>query len=585
MTETDNQRRPILRPRADGRLDADAPVRLPIMAPRLQGEASPAGWVDLALWGAGDLGRVRFTPLAGPYVYAPNQVTAKAGGVWVAQSAPAVVVLGARLTGVYPARRCASWDRDAAAPSKASRSEGGRTLRLDWGTVAIEQRGPDVVIAAGATTEEAWRGLALSVEDIVAQGAAHVSHCDRLSESDPLLRGMVLHGVHAALSSIRADADGRFAGLAAGLAYSSPARTYYRDGYWTAQALLPLAPKAVRGQIDILARGVQPDGEAPSGVIVTGPVQSAAWERLRRAHPRAAQVNHRPQDWWSDHFDSPLFFILLLADYVRASGDETLVEDHWPLVRAIVERYRRLDSDGRGLPLKPRNDRDWADNIYREGAVAYDLGLWIGALDAVARLGGRIDPPTARIASDLAAKTRGALDGALRTHGGWFADYATPDGFAEDHLTIDSLTLLRYDATGDARAVTLLDAVQARLESRHARSQPWGDWGMLCAYPPFRRLTDTRAKSAFAFRYHNGADWPWLDGLYAGERLRRSLDGWRYPLTRWWESCLANGWAGAVEYFSPPFGRGSLLQGWSSLPAAAALAHRAQVLAGDPSEP
>ena len=38
------------------------------------------------------------------------------------------------------------------------------------------------------------------------------------------------------------------------------------------------------------------------------------------------------------------------------------------------------------------------------------------------------------------------------------------------------------------------------------------------------------------------ADWPWLDGLYAGELLRRGRPGWRYPLTRWWESCLANGW-------------------------------------------
>jgi hypothetical protein len=36
-----------------------------------------------------------------------------------------------------------------------------------------------------------------------------------------------------------------------------------------------------------------------------------------------------------------------------------------------------------------------------------------------------------------------------------------------------------------------------------------------------------------------------------------------------------------VEWFSPPFGRGSLLQAWSSLPAAVALEHRAAVLAGD----
>ena len=53
--------------------------------------------------------------------------------------------------------------------------------------------------------------------------------------------------------------------------------------------------------------------------------------------------------------------------------------------------------------------------------------------------------------------------------------------------------------------------------------------------------------------------------------MRRRLGGARYALTRWWEACLANGWAGAVEYFSPPFGRGSLLQAWSAMPAAVAL--------------
>ena len=94
---------------------------------------------------------------------------------------------------------------------------------------------------------------------------------------------------------------------------------------------------------------------------------------------------------------------------------------------------------------------------------------------------------------------------------------------------------------------------------------------MLCAYPPYQRPRDVRAKSAFAFRYHNGSDWPYWDGVYAEERLRHGLGGARYALTRWWEMCLANGWAGAVEYYSPPFGRGSLLQGWSAMPAAIAI--------------
>ena len=101
--------------------------------------------------------------------------------------------------------------------------------------------------------------------------------------------------------------------------------------------------------------------------------------------------------------------------------------------------------------------------------------------------------------------------------------------------SLDSLTLTRYDAVPDHKAERLLRAMQATLESRHNTEQPYGDWGVLCAYPPFKRARDVRAKTAFAFRYHNGSDWPYLDGLYAEERLRRGLGGARYALTRWWE--------------------------------------------------
>jgi hypothetical protein len=116
--------------------------------------------------------------------------------------------------------------------------------------------------------------------------------------------------------------------------------------------------------------------------------------------------------------------------------------------------------------------------------------------------------------------------------------------------------------------------VEALLESRNNGDQPYGDWGVMCAFPPFKRPKDTRSKSAFAYRYHNGSDWPYLSGLYAEQRLLHGLAGAEYPLLRWWETCLEEGWMGAVEYFAPPWGRGSLLQGWSSMPAMAALAHK-----------
>src|SRR5947199_9359830 len=94
------RRKPLLRPRADGLLDTDRPLPLPIMAPRLQGEFDPSGSLKLALWGSGNLATIRFTPLRGPYVYGPNMVVARRGGVLAAHSAPGLVIRGARLESI-----------------------------------------------------------------------------------------------------------------------------------------------------------------------------------------------------------------------------------------------------------------------------------------------------------------------------------------------------------------------------------------------------------------------------------------------------------------------------------------------------
>jgi hypothetical protein len=572
---------------ADGLVLSHEPVLLPIMAPRLQADCHPDGMVTLALWGAGTLGTVAFTPLGGPFVYGPNRVTAKNGGVHVAQTAPTMVIRGAARVRVTPAKRAAWW-HERGPQDAATRTTSRGTTRiceLAWGSFIVEQRGSDLVLSVGASTAEAQAALGLSVGAIVAEAEIYARLCDRIPEADPTLRSMVIQGTHAALSSIRQDEHGSFAGLAAGQAYSAPARTYFRDGYWTLQPLLQLAPDVVRDQIRLLATGIQPDGEAPSGVILSGPAQSVAWDKFRRTDKVYAGEHLRPGDWWSDHFDSPLFFILTLGEYVAATGDIEEARRHWTIVRSIVDRYIRAAGPD-GLPKKPNHDRDWADNVYREGLVAYNIGLWVGALDAVVELGKTVDPVLAETARFQAELARVNIDCALWVKAtGNYADFVNSDGFAEDHLTLDSLTLLRYRAVSDTQAKAVVGNVERRLESRHNGEQPYGDWGVLCAYPPFKRAKDVRAKSAFAFRYHNGSDWPYLDGLYAEQRLRLGLKGARYALTRWWEACLASGWAGAIEYYSPPFGRGSLLQGWSGLPAHIAVQYRDVLLAEGDDKP
>lgn len=571
----------IMHPLPSGLVGTDMPVLLPIMAPRLQADCEPDGRITVSVWGVGTLATIAFAGLAAPYQYGPNSITAANGAVHVAQSAPVMVITGTSLKRLAAARRASWWHKPTAEETtvRKSQKQGRRFLELAWGALTVEQRGDDLVIAAGTDIAEVEAALTLSVEAIIAEAAAYTARCDRMPEADPLLRSMVIQGTHAALSAIRTGRDGAFAGLAAGQGYSSPARTYYRDGYWTLQPLLALAPEAVRDQIRLLALGIQPDGEAPSAVILSGPAQSAAWDIFRRTtHPYVLE-HARPNDWWSDHFDSPLFFVLTLGDYVRETGDIAEAKRHWDKVKAVVARYVGM-SGADGLPRKPNNDRDWADNVYREGLVAYNLGLWIGALDAIVAMGGEIDADLAKTAKELAATARGSIDGALWLEDkGHYAEFRNTDGFVEDHFAIDSLTLLRYGAGDAANAEKALNTAATKLESRGNTIQPYGDWGVLCAFPPYQRPKDTRSKSAFAYRYHNGSDWPYWSGVYAQERLRRGLGGSRYALTRWWQACLDNGWAGAVEYYSPPFGRGSLLQGWSGMPADVAVRYRDAVLA------
>ncbi len=573
---TYNEHGNVMWPLASGLAGTDTPVLLPIMAPRLQADCEPDGRITVSVWGVGAIATLSFTPLAAPFAYGPNLIEAANGGVYVAQSLPVMVIRGTQLQRLAAKTKAAWWHTpDAATPKpKSSRRGIRRTLVLEWGAVAIEQRGNDLVIAGGADLDEAQAALSLSVDAIVAEAKAYLSRCDRLPEADPLMRSMVIQGTHAALSAMRQARDGSFAGLAAGQGYSSPARTYYRDGYWTLQPLLTLAPEAVRDQIRLLAKGIQPDGEAPSAIILSGPAQSAAWDIFRRTtHPYVLE-HARPQDWWSDHFDSPLFFILTLGDYVRTTGDSAEARLHWAHVKSIVARYVAASGPD-GLPRKPDHDRDWADNVFREGLVSYNLGLWVGALDAIVAMGGSIDPDLAKQAGELAKTARASIDAALWQPAlGHVAEYRNTDGFVEDHFALDSLTLLRYDAISTAHALTSLETATTKLESRNNPIQPYGDWGVLCAFPPYKKPAHTRAKSAFAFRYHNGSDWPYWDGVYAEERLRRGLPGARYALTRWWQACLSSGWAGAIEYYSPPFGRGSLLQGWSGLPADVAVRYR-----------
>jgi hypothetical protein len=379
------------------------------------------------------------------------------------------------------------------------------------------------------------------------------------------IKTLFVHTLHAARGNVKADRDGAFAGLAAGIGYSIPARTYFRDGYWTALALLPFYPDLVRKEVLFLAVGVNDDGTCPSGVIHPTPAGLRYWGDLKRNNPDLARDHRAPLAWWDDHFDAPLFFIILVFDYIKATKDRSLLDERVEgatvaaLVNRILDRYQALE-DTDHLPVKPRNDRDWADNVFRGGAVTYDIALYYGALVRAADL----DPRRAAKAEEV---RRSAARRLWLEDQGYFAEFIDSDGTGERHLALETVAALFFGLADADQEERLVGSFKRLLYAGNNDAQPYGDWGTMAVHPPYAASTRRRGKSLFPYRYHNGADWPYWDAVLAWVLLRRRDPEWLLPVRRFWEYGLSRGWPEAVEYHSPPYGHGSFLQAWSGLAA------------------
>jgi hypothetical protein len=591
-----------LTPLADGSLTGAGAVGLPLTSARLQARATPDGIDRVVVWGSGRAGAVRFEPplpADARVRVTPNRIDYDwdEGRLSIAAlpTTPAIVLRGA---GTVPALRVVAGRRVPpgfdARPALRRLPDGWR-VASDWSDLVV--RAPDgevgprgaltlgparwAVVAAGADADEAACAAAAVLADPVAAdgeaAAAQAELAGVLRLPDALLQSLFLHGLHAARAARKTLTDGTFAGFAAGIGYAMPPRTYFRDGYWTLQALLPLWPELAREQLLLLSHGVLPDGEAPSGVIVASAAGERTWRARRAADPALAADHPRDGEWWSDHTDSPLYYALLACEVAAWTGDPDLLETEvdgatiGDRVAAVLERAGR-SVDASGLPVKPEHDRDWADNVFRGGHVTYDVGLYHGALVRVAELVEATDPIRA---AGYRARARAVRAGARRrlwsAERGHFVEFRDAAGRVEDHLAIETLTALRYGLADEAQAASVLATVRARLETRHNADQPYGDWGVMSVFPPYAPWVRRRGKSRFAYRYHNGSDWPYWDGVYAEARMARGLGGWRYPLTRWWSYGLEHGWTTPVEYHAPPWGAGSPSNAWSSMPAAAML--------------
>ncbi len=340
---------------------------------------------------------------------------------------------------------------------------------------------------------------------------------------------------------------GKFKGFLAGIVYQFPARTYYRDGYWTVLSVLPVKPELVRNEIITLAHGINKKGECGTA------------------------VRYNFKCHWGNHYDSPSFFVIMTYDYVVHTGDKSVLSERvngatvYELVCAVLDRFKK-EVDDTGLLVKggKYNRRDWCDNVFRGGYVTYDEALYCRALQAASEISGALGNKDRREAfyRDYSS-VKDAINKLLwNEEKGWYNNYVDGD-FTEDNLSIDTVITALFGIADDARARRMLENMEKWLETRNNKEQGMGDWGTMSVYPYYKRAWDIVQKSSLPAYYHNGGDWPYWSNIYAYAKLAYGMD-YKYPLLRWFEYNVGKGNYTPVEFYSPIHPDGSLLQAWSS---------------------
>ncbi len=340
---------------------------------------------------------------------------------------------------------------------------------------------------------------------------------------------------------------GKFKGFLAGIVYQFPARTYYRDAYWTVLSVLPVRPELVRNEIITLANGINKKGECPSAV----------------------KFNFK--NYWGNHYDSPSFFVMMLYDYIAHTDDKTILNEQVACgtvlesAKLVLDRLYQEVEESTGLLLKggEYNRRDWCDNVFRSVYCTYDEVLYARALFCLGDIYSLSDKELSKKYLDMSEKVKKSINDLLwDDKKGWYVNYKS-ENFTEDNLSIDTVVAVLYGIADETRSKRMLENMEKYLESKNNKEQVAGDFGTLSVYPFYKNIRDIVQKSSLPYYYHNGGDWPYLSCIYSYAKLMYNMD-YMYPLTRWFEYNIEKGNYTPIEFFNPIQKDGSLLQAWSS---------------------
>lgn len=366
-----------------------------------------------------------------------------------------------------------------------------------------------------------------------------------LTSQDETLVQIFEESLDVALASIEETQDGvRY--VTAGPKYGSPTRVYYRDTYWTSGLILMIEPYVIRDQILLLASGIEANGSTPSAIPVD---------------PNGTKI-----PLWVDHVDSGPYFVMLVRDYVAWTGDTSVLTERvngrtvFTAMEDAITWLSMKDTDGNMLPEKETGSlQDWLDSIPRGGEVFSNEVLYYKAMRDLVELAQLMgEPAHAKSFHRQSLLVRYQLNKLFWNEEGGYYYERCEDEVCEERVTNESALAILYGVASATQRERLFESLKS-LESATNQEIAHGDWGVLNAWPLYDGFTP--------YDYQNGTDWPFLDGINAGSRLKYANEDWYYPLTRWWTFNEEQGTGRILpEHVSPVDLDGGDQQAWSVAP-------------------
>jgi glycogen debranching enzyme len=219
-------------------------------------------------------------------------------------------------------------------------------------------------------------------------------------------------------------------------------------------------------------------------------------------------------------------FVIALRDYLRYTGDVTLLRDLYPNVVASIDGSLARFTDDRGLLVHADNET-WMDARRASDLSAYvprgtranDIqALWYEQLRAGAAFAEQLgDEAAAERWTRAADRVRRSFDQlfvtpAMRDRPASIADHVTAAGVPDHTLRPNVLFALDLLPANEAAAVT---------------AQAWRTlvfpWGVATLDPGDRFFHPYHLAPGCWHKdeaYHNGTVWPWLDGPFIDQLVR-----------------------------------------------------------------